>query len=202
MRALDFVLSSTSIPVPKVCRCLNARPVDTILLLEKIGGMCVDRLWPLFSLLQRFVKAFTLHGYILELHRSLANYHCSHIPGPMADTPHGPTLPFHLFFFFFKSLFYFYWGVALCWKLKLRGVCMYVGFLCLCRCRAWSMTTRCKSRCGEVYACEANGWWCQVGCGRGGPGVVVSTIGAVGIRGGSVMYVVYIYISGRSRWVK
>ena len=107
-----------------------------------------------------------------------------------------------MFFFFFKSLFYFYWGVALCWKLKLRGVCMYVGFLCLCRCRAWSMTTRCKSRCGEVYACEANGWWCQVGCGRGGPGVVVSTIGAVGIRGGSVMYVVYIYISGRSRWVK
>jgi hypothetical protein len=106
------------------------------------------------------------------------------------------------YFFIFKSLFYFYWGVALCWKLKLRGVCMYVGFLCLCRCRAWSMTTRCKSRCGEVYACEANGWWCQVGCGRGGPGVVVSTIGAVGIRGGSVTYVVYIYISGRSRWVK
>ena len=105
-------------------------------------------------------------------------------------------------FFFKKSLFYFYWGVALCWKLKLQGVCMYVGFLCLCRCRAWSMTTRCKSRCGEVYACEANGWWCQVGCGRGGPGVVVSTIGAVGIRGGSVTYVVYIYISGRSRWVK
>jgi hypothetical protein len=27
----------------------------------------------------------------------------------------------HGFFYFFKSLFYFYWGVALCWKLKLRG---------------------------------------------------------------------------------
>jgi len=69
-QALDFVQSTISIPVPKVCRCLNAGPVDAILLLEKIEGTRLDRLWPSFSPLQRFVTAFTLRGYILEL-RSL-----------------------------------------------------------------------------------------------------------------------------------
>jgi hypothetical protein len=43
-QALDFVRSTTSIPVPKVRRCFNAGPVDAILLLEKIEGTRLDRL--------------------------------------------------------------------------------------------------------------------------------------------------------------
>ena len=54
-------------------------------------------------------------------------------------------------------MFYFYWGVALCWKLKLRGgVGMWgVGYNYFV---LWTMTARCWGRCGMVYAGEANRW--------------------------------------------
>ena len=33
------------------------------------------------------------------------------------------------------------------------------------------------------YAGWANGWWCQVGCGRGGPGRIVGTVVVGGVGG-------------------
>jgi aminoglycoside phosphotransferase (APT) family kinase protein len=85
-RALDFVRSNTSIPVPKVRRFMNYG-LEQFILMEKIEGTRLDRLWPSFSPLQRLLVAWTLRGYILELRKASANYHRCHIPGPIADTP-------------------------------------------------------------------------------------------------------------------
>ena len=84
--ALNFVRSNTSIPVPKVRRYMEYE-TEQFILMEKIEGTRLDRLWPSFSPLQRLQVAWTLRGYILELREASANYYCCHIPGPMADTP-------------------------------------------------------------------------------------------------------------------
>jgi aminoglycoside phosphotransferase (APT) family kinase protein len=85
-RTLNFVRSNTSIPVPKVRRYMEYE-TEQFILMEKIEGTPLDRLWPSFSPLQRLQVAWTLRGYILELRRASANYYRRHIPGPMADTP-------------------------------------------------------------------------------------------------------------------
>jgi hypothetical protein len=65
-RALNFVRSNTSIPVPKVRRYMKDG-IQEIILMEKIEGTRLDILWPSFSPLQRFLTAWTLRGYVLEL---------------------------------------------------------------------------------------------------------------------------------------
>jgi Phosphotransferase enzyme family len=95
--ALNFVRSNTSIPVPKVRRYITSGEYAYVLL-EKIEGTRLDRLWPSFTPLQRFITAWTLRGYILELRRASGNYKRRHVPGPMADTPqrcHGPPYLFN-----------------------------------------------------------------------------------------------------------
>jgi aminoglycoside phosphotransferase (APT) family kinase protein len=61
--------------------------MQQLILMERIEGTRLDKLWPSFSPLQRFLTAWTLRGYILELRKASGNYHRRHIPGPMADTP-------------------------------------------------------------------------------------------------------------------
>jgi aminoglycoside phosphotransferase (APT) family kinase protein len=85
-RALNFVRSNTSIPVPKVRRYMGGG-MKELILMERIEGTRLDKLWPSFSPLQRFLTAWTLRGYILELRKASGNYHRRHVPGPMADTP-------------------------------------------------------------------------------------------------------------------
>lgn len=87
--ALNFVRSHTSIPVPKVRRCIQCTddPSDGCLLLEKIeGGKPLNKLWPSLSPFQRFLTAWTLRNYVHELRRASALYPRRHIPGPMTDT--------------------------------------------------------------------------------------------------------------------
>jgi hypothetical protein len=72
--------------------------IEGLILMEKIEGTRLDILWPSFSPLQRFLTAWTLRGYILELRMASGNYRRRHIPGPMADTPqpcHGSVALFH-----------------------------------------------------------------------------------------------------------
>jgi hypothetical protein len=92
-RALNFVRSNTSIPVPKVRRYITSG-MHGYLLLEKIEGTRLDKVWPSLSPLQRLLTAWTLRGYILELRKASNAYHRSYVIGPMADTPqqcHGPA---------------------------------------------------------------------------------------------------------------
>jgi hypothetical protein len=92
--ALDFVRANTSIPVPKVRRYIRYR---ANLLMEKIEGTRLDKLWCSYSPLQRFITAWILRGYILELRKASGLYHRFHVPGPMANDPqqcHGPAFLF------------------------------------------------------------------------------------------------------------
>jgi len=95
-RALDFVRANTSIPVPKVRR-YTISEYNANLVMEKIEGTRLDKLWPSYSPLQRFLTAWILRGYILELRKASGLYHRFHVPGPMADDPqkcHGPAFLF------------------------------------------------------------------------------------------------------------
>ncbi|KIM78722.1 hypothetical protein PILCRDRAFT_824158 [Piloderma croceum F 1598] len=95
-RALDFVRAHTSIPVPKVRRYIVSG-YHANLLMEKIEGTRLDKLWPSYSPLQRFLTAWILRGYILELRKASSLYHRFHVPGPMANDPqqcHGPAFLF------------------------------------------------------------------------------------------------------------
>ncbi|KIM78178.1 hypothetical protein PILCRDRAFT_824646 [Piloderma croceum F 1598] len=96
VRALDFVRRNTSIPVPKIRRYITSE-TSAYILLEKIEGTRLDKLWPSYSPLQRFLTAWILRGYILELREASSIYHRCHVPGPMADVPrycHGPHFLF------------------------------------------------------------------------------------------------------------
>jgi thiamine kinase-like enzyme len=92
-RALRFVRSHTSIPVPKVRRYVT-NDTSGYLLLEKIEGKRLDKVWPTLSPMQRFLVAWTLRSYIKELRLASASYPRRHVPGPMASTPqqcYGPA---------------------------------------------------------------------------------------------------------------
>jgi len=95
-RALDFVRANTSIPVPKVRRYIVSGCYAD-LLMEKIEGTRLDKLWPSYSPLQKFLTAWILRGYIFELRKASGVYHRCHVPGPMANTPqqcYGPEFLF------------------------------------------------------------------------------------------------------------
>jgi hypothetical protein len=94
---LDYVRRNTSIPVPKIRRYITRDDNGAYLLLEKIEGTRLDKIWPSYSPLQRFLTAWILRGYILELREASSIYHRCHVPGPMADVPrkcHGPHFLF------------------------------------------------------------------------------------------------------------
>lgn len=95
-RALNFVRLHTSIPVPKIRRQVEFRTY-VYLLLEKIEGKRLDKLWPSLSPSQRFLVAWTLRDYIRELRQASAMYPRRHIPGPMADSPQKCYDPSWLF---------------------------------------------------------------------------------------------------------
>jgi hypothetical protein len=93
VRALDYVRRNTSIPVPKIRRYITRGENCAYLLQEKIEGTRLDKLWPSYSSLQRFLTAWILRGYILELRKASSIYHRCNVPGPMADVLrhcHGP----------------------------------------------------------------------------------------------------------------
>jgi hypothetical protein len=95
-RALDFVRRNTTIPVPKIRRYITSG-TSAFILLERIEGTPLNRLWPSYSPLQRFLTAWILRGYILELRKTSGIYHRCHVPGPMSDVPqrcHGPMFLF------------------------------------------------------------------------------------------------------------
>jgi len=98
-RALNFVRSHTSIPVPKVRRHITSRlgAVGGCLLLEKIEGTTLDRLWDTLSEPERLRIVSTLKGYISQLRRVSANYERCNVPGPMGDTPQMCIGPWMLF---------------------------------------------------------------------------------------------------------
>jgi aminoglycoside phosphotransferase (APT) family kinase protein len=85
-RALDFVRKHTSIPVPKVHRCIRL-PTSAYLVLEKIEGARLDKLWPSLSSSQRSEVVSTLRDYVHQLREASAYYPRRHIPGPIAKTP-------------------------------------------------------------------------------------------------------------------
>ena len=82
-RALDFVLSHTSVPVPNVRRYIN-KDGKGYLLMEKIEGTPLDRLWGDLSEKARQRVVSTLGGYIDQLRQASAIYNCP-FPGPMAE---------------------------------------------------------------------------------------------------------------------
>jgi hypothetical protein len=85
---LNFVRSHTSIPVPKLRRYITTESDYTgYMLLEKIKGKRLDRLWPSLSPLQKFLVAWTLRGYIIELREASDAYSRRNVPGPMGDRP-------------------------------------------------------------------------------------------------------------------
>ncbi|KAF9073040.1 kinase-like domain-containing protein [Rhodocollybia butyracea] len=85
-RALAFVHSNTSIPVPRIRRYIKGQR-HGYLLMEKIPGKRLDRVWPSYTPLQKFIVAWTLRGYIRQLRQASAAYARRHIPGPISDKP-------------------------------------------------------------------------------------------------------------------
>ncbi|KAF9073052.1 kinase-like domain-containing protein, partial [Rhodocollybia butyracea] len=85
-RALAFVHSNTSIPVPRIRRYIETDWVG-YLLMEKIPGKRLDRVWPHYTPPQKFFVAWTLRGYIRQLRQASAAYNRRHIPGPMPNKP-------------------------------------------------------------------------------------------------------------------
>ncbi|KAF9073046.1 kinase-like domain-containing protein, partial [Rhodocollybia butyracea] len=85
-RVLAFLHQHTSIPVPRVRRYVS-NPGQTWLLMEKIPGKRLDKVWPHYIPLQKFLVAWTLRGYIRQLRQVSAAYNRRHIPGPMSDKP-------------------------------------------------------------------------------------------------------------------
>jgi aminoglycoside phosphotransferase (APT) family kinase protein len=84
-RALDFVRNYTSIPVPRVRRCIQVSR-DGYLVMDTIEGTRLDKLWPSFSSSQRSEVISTLHDYINQLREASAHHPRRHIPGPIAQT--------------------------------------------------------------------------------------------------------------------
>jgi aminoglycoside phosphotransferase (APT) family kinase protein len=117
-RALDFVRKHTSIPVPKVHRCIQQRP-SGYLVLEKIEGARLDKLWSSLSSTQRSEVVSTLRDYVNQLREASAHHPRRHIPGPIAKTPqkcygaewlfgekeHGPFTSSKQFFAFLHTRF-------------------------------------------------------------------------------------------------
>jgi hypothetical protein len=91
-RPLDFVWANTSVAVLKVRRYIISW-IYADLLLEKIEGTRLDKLWPPYSPSQIFLTA----SYILELRKASCIYHCCYFPGLMGNGPqqfHGPAFLF------------------------------------------------------------------------------------------------------------
>ncbi|KAF9059101.1 hypothetical protein BDP27DRAFT_1371861 [Rhodocollybia butyracea] len=84
---LSFVHEHTSIPVPRV-RLYFPNKWYGYLLMEKIPGKRLDRLWFSYSPLQKFLAAWTLRRrYVRQLRQASAAHNRRHIPGPTSDKP-------------------------------------------------------------------------------------------------------------------
>ena len=101
--AMAFIQKHTTIPVPKVLRCIpdlwpeNGTLIGTSLVLEKIDGRPLMKVWPALSSSQKSAIVSTIQGYVNQLREASAHYPRRHIPGPMGQTAqqcHGASWVF------------------------------------------------------------------------------------------------------------
>ena len=85
VNALEFVRSRTSIPVPKVRRYITDKnAVEGYLMMEKIEGTSLNRLWDDLPGDTRRRIVSSLRDYICQLREASGAYNCP-FPGPIAE---------------------------------------------------------------------------------------------------------------------
>ncbi|KIM41957.1 hypothetical protein M413DRAFT_141518 [Hebeloma cylindrosporum] len=84
---MELASSQTSIPIPKIRRCITWRERQ-YLFMEYVEGSDFYEIWPSLSLWRRFKVAWTLRGYVRQL-RAI-NLQNKDIPGPIQ--PSGAPL--------------------------------------------------------------------------------------------------------------
>ncbi|TFK57712.1 kinase-like protein, partial [Heliocybe sulcata] len=128
--AQEFVRTHTSIPVPRIRRCIADGHGHGYMVMERIEGVKLDRLWPSLNTWQRFIVVWTIRGYIRQLRHVSSDYVCRDVPGPMAETPqlcNRPNLmtrdkPFGPFDS--APEFYQYWNDQYKDKVRARNFCL------------------------------------------------------------------------------
>ena len=79
---MELVSSQTSIPIPKIRRCI-AWEGYKYLFMEYVEGSDLYEIWPSLSLWRRFMVAWTLRGYVRQLRAmELPNKDIPGRPGP------------------------------------------------------------------------------------------------------------------------
>ena len=84
--ALEFVRKHTEVPVPGVRRVVVAEGSHYIVM-EKIEGTPLHKVWRSLTPSQRFGVALTLRDYLLQIRRASEKYERRSCPGPMGPEP-------------------------------------------------------------------------------------------------------------------